>query len=149
MEEKPKTIVDWDEEQKRIEAEYKRKLAELKKRKQDNAMVNKILTRGILPTLVLNIISVQPCNGNELSCKISDITSGFWQPSTGGIYPILKRFEKQGLVSGKWNDPDKRVKKIYTITQKGSEELGNQRESLINNLYETVGVLESIIKTLK
>lgn len=149
MEGKPKIIVDWDEEQRKIEEEYKRKLAELKKMKQDNEMVNKILTRGILPTLVLNIISKQPSNGNELSTRISDITDGAWQPSTGGIYPILKKFEKQGFISGKWDDPDKRIKKIYTITEKGFKELEHQKVGLIRSLHETANVLDSIIKSME
>lgn len=149
MGEKPRVIMDWETEQRKIEEEYKRKLQELKKLKQDNEMVDKILTRGILPTLILSIIYRHPSNGNELSTIISDITEGAWQPSTGGIYPILKKFEKQGFITGKWDDPDKRIKKIYTITDKGSNELEYQKTSLINSLHETVGVFNKILKSLE
>lgn len=149
MSEKTKVIIDWDLEQKKIEEEYKRKLAELKKLKEDNEMVNKILTRGILPTFVLNLIAKQPSNGNEISTLISEITEGAWQPSTGGIYPILRKFEKQGLITGKWDDPEKRIKRIYTITDKGNEELKQQRISLIRSLHETVEVFNNIIKSLE
>lgn len=149
MGERTKVVVDWEEEQKKIEEEYKRKLAELRKLKQDNEMVDKILTRGILPTLILSVIFRQPANGNELSNRIAEITSGAWQPSTGGIYPILKRFEKQEIIAGKWDDPDKRVKKIYTITESGTEELKDQKLSLINSLNKTVEIFNNIIKSLE
>lgn len=149
MGEKQRVIVDWDTEQKKIEEEYRKKLQELKKKRQDNEMVDKILTRGILPTFILSLICKQPANGNELSTRISDITEGAWQPSTGGIYPILKKFEKQGFITGKWDDPDKRVKKIYTITDKGSEEYKRQKIVLINSLYETVGIFNDILKSIE
>lgn len=148
MEDNGKVVVDWDAEEKKIEEEYRRKLLELKKLRQDNDMVDKILTRGILPTLVLDIIYKRPSNGNEISTKISEITNSSWQPSTGGIYPILKRFEKQGFITGQWDDPDKRVKKIYTISQDGSEELLRQRIVLIKSLNKTVEVFNSIINSL-
>lgn len=149
MGDKIKIVVDWESEQKKIEEEYKRKLAELRKMKQDNEMVDKILTRGILPVLILSVISNQPSNGNELSNRIADITDGAWQPSTGGIYPILKRFEKEGLITGKWDDPDKRIKKIYTITEDGIDELKIQKNGLIRNLNKTVEIFNSIIETIK
>ena len=149
MTDKTKVVLDWDQEQRKIEDEYKRKLLELKKLRQDNEMVDKILTRGILPTLVLNIINKQPSNGNEISTKIADITQGAWQPSTGGIYPILKKFEKQGFISGVWDDPDKRIKRIYTINEKGIEELDMQGENLINSLNKTVEVFSNIISSFK
>ena len=38
-----------------------------------------------------------------------------WTPSTGGIYPFLKKFEKEGLVIGKWDDPKKKFQKIYSL----------------------------------
>jgi DNA-binding PadR family transcriptional regulator len=149
MSEKTKVVIDWEAEQKKIEEEYKKKLAELRKLKQDNEMVDKILTRGILPVLVLGIIDKEPANGNEISTRINDITEGAWQPSTGGIYPILKRFERDGYITGKWDDPDKRIKKIYTITEEGEEELKTQKTGLIDNLNKTVEVFNNIIKSLE
>lgn len=149
MSEKTRVIIDWEAEQKKIEEEYRKKLAELRKLKQDNEMVDKILTRGILPVLVLGIIDKEPANGNEISTRISDITEGAWQPSTGGIYPILKKFEKQGYIKGQWDDPDKRVKKIYTITGIGKDELKTQKSALIDNLNKTVEVFNNIIESLK
>jgi DNA-binding PadR family transcriptional regulator len=149
MADKSKIVLDWDAEQKKIEDEYKRKLAELKKMREDNEMVDKILTRGILPILVLNMIYKHPANGNEVSTRIADITHGSWQPSTGGIYPILKRFEKQGFIKGEWDDPDKRVKRIYTITGSGADELEHQKDSLINSLNKTVQVFNDILKSFE
>jgi Predicted transcriptional regulators len=149
MSENKRVVIDWDAEQRRIEQEYKQKLEKLRKMREDNELVDKILTRGILPVLVLNVIYTQPSNGNEVSTRIADITHGAWQPSTGGIYPILKRFEKQGLIEGKWDDPDKRIKKIYTVTQRGIDELGLQKDGLISSLNKTLRVFDDILKSLE
>jgi DNA-binding PadR family transcriptional regulator len=149
MADKNKVVIDWEAEQRKIEEEYKAKLAELKKLREDNEMVDRILTRGILPTVVLNMIHTHASNGNEISNRIADVTEGAWQPSTGGIYPILKRFEKQGFIVGEWDDPEKRVKKIYATTPKGEEELEKQKPNLISNLNKTVEVFNSIIKSFE
>lgn len=146
---KDKVVVDWDEEQKKIEEEYKKKLADLKKMRQENEIVDKVLTRGILSTLVLTIIEDEPSNGNEISTKVSEITEGAWQPSTGGIYPILKKHEKAGYIKGEWDDPEKRVKRIYTITEKGKEEVEIQKSLLATSLRRTVDMLNDILKILQ
>lgn len=146
---KDKVVIDWDEEQKKIEEEYKKKLADLKKMRQENEIVDKVLTRGILSTLVLAIIEDEPSNGNEISTKVSEITGGAWQPSTGGIYPILKKHEKAGYIKGEWDDPEKRTKKIHTITEKGKEEVKMQKSLLATSLRKTVDMLNDILKVLQ
>ena len=107
-----KNIDDIKAEEKRLYEEYKAKVAELKKIQKAKEAVGQVFTKGLLPIYVLFILHLGPSNGNDISNKISKRTSNLWAPSTGGIYPLLKKLEKDGLVIGKWDDPKKKFQQI-------------------------------------
>lgn len=136
----PNDIEDIKIEQKRLYDEYKRKLAELKKVQKEKEAVGQVFTKGLLPIYVLHILSKYSTNGNDISHKISERTNGLWIPSTGGIYPLLKKFEKEGLIVGEWDDPQKKFQKIYKITDLGINELENKKELLKVKMEEALTV---------
>lgn len=41
------------------------------------------------------------------------------------LYPLLRRLEAQGLLSGDWNTRESRPRKYYTISTKGEEALSS------------------------
>ncbi|MDZ5001393.1 PadR family transcriptional regulator, partial [Clostridium perfringens] len=94
------SIEDIKEEEKRLHEEYKRKLAELKKIQKEKESVGQVFTKGLLPIYVLHILTTGPTNGNDIANKIGQRTNGFWIPSTGGIYPLLKKLEKDEYITG-------------------------------------------------
>lgn len=139
---------DLKAEEKRLYEEYKKKLAELKKVQKEKEAVGQVFTKGLLPIYVLYILSLGPKNGNDIAHKIGDRTNGLWVPSTGGIYPLLKKLEKQGLVVGQWDDPEKKFQKIYQLTPKGIEELDNKKNLLKTKIEEALEVFKIIYKDL-
>lgn len=139
---------DLKAEEKRLYEEYKKKLAELKKVQKEKDAVGQVFTKGLLPIYVLYILSLGPKNGNDIAHKIGDRTNGLWVPSTGGIYPLLKKLEKQGLVVGQWDDPEKKFQKIYQLTPKGIEELDNKKNLLKTKIEEALEVFKIIYKDL-
>lgn len=136
------------EEQKRLYKEYKEKLAELKKVENEKKAVGQVFTKGLLPVYVLYILSKEPTNGNDISRKIGENTNGLWIPSTGGIYPILKTFEKDGLINGLWNDENKKIQKIYSLTDNGKLELENKKCLLKEKIEESLQVFKKIYSDL-
>lgn len=144
-----KIILDWEQEEKKIEEEYKKKMEELKQKKKESQLVGNILAKGVLPVLVMHLVGENPSNGNEVATTIGSITGGKWLPSTGGIYPILKKMEKNGFMTSSWDDPEKRIKKIYTITEKGVEELKIQRKLLAESVQQTTDILQGILKAIQ
>ena len=132
------------EEEKRLYKEYKQKLAKLKKIKQEKEAVGQVFTKGLLPIYVLYILYLSPSNGNDISKKIGERTLGLWIPSTGGIYPLLKKFEKEELVIGTWDDPMKKLQKIYTLTDKGKDEFINRKNLLKPKIEESLKVFQII-----
>lgn len=136
------------EEEKRLYEEYKLKLAQLKKVEKEGKAVGQVFTKGLLPLYVLYILSIGATNGNDIAHKIGQKTNGLWIPSTGGIYPILKKMEKNQLVIGKWNDGNKKIQKIYTITSKGLIELENKKILLKDKMKEALEVFKIVYKDL-
>ena len=104
--------VDVKEEEKRLYEEYKQKVAALKKVQKENEAVGQIFTKGLLPIYILHILNDSPATGNDIAKKIGEKTNGLWLPSTGGIYPLLKKLEKEDYIIGKWDDPKKKFQKI-------------------------------------
>jgi DNA-binding PadR family transcriptional regulator len=135
-------------EEKRLYEEYKRKLAELKKVKKEKEAVGQVFTKGLLPLYVLYILSLGPTNGNDIAHKIGERTGGLWIPSTGGIYPLLKKFEKQCLVIGKWDDPKRKIQKVYTLTELGQKEFGHKKHLLKKKIEEALEVFKIIYSDL-
>lgn len=135
-------------EEKRLYEEYKKKLNELKKIKKEKEAVGQVFTKGLLPLYVLYILSLEPANGNDISHKIGDKTNGNWLPSTGGIYPLLKKLEKNNLVIGKWDDPKKKIQKIYKLTEEGIKELDSKKELLKEKIEEALEVFKIIYNDL-
>lgn len=136
------------EEEKRLYEEYKRNLAQLKKVKKENEAVGQVFTKGLLPIYILHILSVSPSNGNDIAKKISERTNGLWLPSTGGIYPILKKFEKQSYIIGEWDDPIKKFQKIYKLTTEGQIEYDSRKQLLKPKIEESLQVFKIIYKDI-
>lgn len=135
-------------EEKRLYEEYKKKLAELKKVQKENESVGQVFTKGLLPIYVLYILSLGATNGNDISHKIGEHTGGLWVPSTGGIYPILKKFEKEGLIEGRWDDPEKKFQRLYELTETGFAEYENKKSLLRGKIEEALEVFKIIYKDL-
>lgn len=135
-------------EEKRLYEEYKAKVAELKKVQREKESVGQIFTKGLLPIYVLYILSIEPTNGNEISKKIGKRTNGLWIPSTGGIYPLLKKLEKQDFIIGEWDDPKKKFQKIYSLTDKGRKEFKSKKQILKPKIEEAFKVFQIIYSDL-
>lgn len=135
-------------EEKRLYEEYKKKVEALKKAKKEKDSVGSIFTKGLLPIYVLYILSLGPTNGNEISHKIGERTNGKWIPSTGGIYPLLKRLETDELIVGSWDDPNKKFQKIYHLTAKGLKEFENKKKILKPKIQESLEVFKIIYNDL-
>ncbi|MBW6411119.1 PadR family transcriptional regulator [Clostridium weizhouense] len=137
-------IKDIRAEEKRLYEEYKNKVSELKKVKKEKDAVGQVFTKGLLPIYVLYILSLKPTNGNEISTQIGIRTNGKWIPSTGGIYPLLKKLEKEQLILGAWDDPNKKFQKIYHLTPKGKVEYENKKKLLKPKIEESLEVFKII-----
>ena len=140
--------IDIKLEEKRLYEEYKKNLSRLKKVKSEHVAVGQVFTKGLLPLYVLYVLSLGPSNGNDIAHKIGERTSGQWVPSTGGIYPILTKLEKENYIIGTWDNPSKRVQKIYTLTKEGLLEFNHKKNLLKPKIQEALDVFKIVFMDL-
>ena len=80
------------------------------------------LTRPALPQAVLALLDGEPRHGYALVEVLR--AHGFARIKGGTLYPMLKRFEDQGLVEHTWtHDEAGPGRKIFSITPLGRREL--------------------------
>jgi len=93
--------------------------------------------KGYIRVASLIILNKTPTHGYEIMKEIKDKTKGFWKPTSGGVYPILRDLEKAGYVAGEWSAQKKRKIKVYKITETGEAMLKRaivKQSELANNV---------------
>jgi PadR family transcriptional regulator, regulatory protein PadR len=78
--------------------------------------------RDVFPLLVLHLISREPAYGNRLIEEIEAITQGVISVNPNTMYPLLRELEAKKLIAGRWEHPDKRTRRYYSITPAGRKE---------------------------
>jgi DNA-binding PadR family transcriptional regulator len=81
--------------------------------------VSPVFRHGRLRLYLLKLLDEAPRHGYEVIRLLQDRFMGVYAPSPGTIYPRLARLEEDGLVTHEEVDG----KKIYSITDKGREEI--------------------------
>jgi DNA-binding PadR family transcriptional regulator len=103
------------------------------------------LVRRHFDIIILQFINSEPMHGYQIInniCKKFDVSCG---PSS--IYPMLKSFEKNGLVESKWDTTRyKMPRKMYHLTAKGQSVLKNMIETL-KTILQTLPTSEATPKT--
>jgi DNA-binding PadR family transcriptional regulator len=75
--------------------------------------------KGYIRVAAFIIVNKQPAHGYEIMKEIRDKTKGFWKPTAGGVYPILRNLEESGYIEGEWSSQKNRKIKVYKITETG------------------------------
>lgn len=84
-------------------------------------MYSSELIKGTLKTIVLNLLKEQgKMYGYEITQRVKMLSSEKIQITEGALYPLLHALEKQGEVTTQEEFIGKRVRKYYSLTEKGS-----------------------------
>jgi DNA-binding PadR family transcriptional regulator len=75
--------------------------------------------KGYMGMALLLMINEKSMTGYDIMRLMCEITEGHWKPTPGGVYPVLKRLEGEGMVKGEWDSDTGRRRKVYVITQEG------------------------------
>jgi PadR family transcriptional regulator, regulatory protein PadR len=78
--------------------------------------------REVLPLLVLHLIAKGPSYGNQLMERIGEMTAGVLSVNPNTMYPLLRQLEERGLIQGKWEHPERRTRRYYSLTADGRAE---------------------------
>jgi PadR family transcriptional regulator, regulatory protein PadR len=95
---------------------------------------------------VLHYVAHEPCYGNQLMERIGQLTAGALSVNPNTMYPLLRSLETRGLVAGSWEDPDRRTRRFYRITNTGQSErrrLAGQVAPNLDAISTTIDALRS------
>lgn len=87
------------------------------------------LVTGTLDLLVLKALQLREAHGWGIMERIRTTSGGQLQVNQGSLYPSLYRLKRQGLIVNHWGvSENNRRARYYTLTAKGRERLGAERE---------------------
>jgi PadR family transcriptional regulator, regulatory protein PadR len=104
-----------------------------------------IRRRDVFPLLVLHLVTREPAYGNRLIEEIERITQGAISVNPNTMYPLLREMEGQGLVEGRWELPDRRTRRYYSITPAGRREykrLRTEVEPFLDSVIRSLGLIK-------
>lgn len=80
--------------------------------------------QGTLDLLVLRTLLLGPLHGHGITKHICQTTDEVLQVEHGSLYPALNRLEKNGYISSKWEQTERRREmRFYRLTPKGRKYL--------------------------
>jgi len=82
--------------------------------------------KGDLKYVILDLLKDKPAHGYEVIRSLEERFHGFYTPSAGSVYPTLQLLEDMGYVTSAERDG----KKVYTITNSGTEFLKERRDTM-------------------
>jgi len=101
--------------------------------------------RDVFPLLVLHLVAREPAYGNRLIEEIEAITQGVITVNPNTMYPLLRELEAKGRIEGRWEHPDRRTRRFYSITDAGREEyerLRNELGPFLDSMIRTVTLIQ-------
>src|SRR5919204_216271 len=102
--------------------------------------------RDVLPLLVLHYIAQGPSYGNQLMERIAQMTAGVLSVNPNTMYPLLRQLEERGLIEGKWEHPERRTRRFYTVTASGRSEYKRLVEEVRPFLDSVQSSIDEIVR---
>jgi len=69
---------------------------------------------------ILKILQNGSAYGNKMAEEIKERTQNLITPNPNALYPLLRKMEEDGYITGQWDNPGTHSKRVYTITDAGS-----------------------------
>ena len=114
-------------------------------RKGQDPFTGGLRRREVLPLLVLHLISEGPSYGNQLMERIGGMTAGVLSVNPNTMYPLLRQLESQGLIEGKWEHPERRSRRYYSLTREGRKEYARLVEEVRPFLDSVKSSIDEIV----
>ncbi|WP_326825455.1 PadR family transcriptional regulator [Streptosporangium sp. NBC_01756] len=104
-----------------------------------------VFGHGRLRLYLLKLLEESPRHGYEVIRLLQDRFLGVYSPSPGTIYPRLARLEEEGLVTHEVVEG----KKVFTITDRGRDELNSRLDELSDLEQEISDSVRDIAREVK
>lgn len=107
-------------------------------------LLGELRRAGLLPLLVLHFLAAGPSYGNRLMERIVELSGGLLAINPNTMYPLLRSLESRGLIAGRWEHPERRSRRFYTLTAAGGVELDRLAAALEPYLAGVASAAERI-----
>ena len=67
-----------------------------------------------------------------------------YKPNPNELYPVLRLLEDKGFVKSQWDSPDKRSRRIYTITTRGRQAIPYMIEQVLGWLNDFDALISTV-----
>lgn len=105
--------------------------------------MNSKLFRGSLDTIILKLLSEQKeMYGYEITQRVKELTEGEMKITEGALYPALHKLEGKGILETEVRSIGNRMRKYYSLTEKGSKEVVEQ----VNEMHTFIASLNLILQ---
>ncbi|MFV0632826.1 PadR family transcriptional regulator [Demequina sp.] len=96
------------------------------------------LRRGTTSLACLALLAIEPDYGYRLIGRLGEL--GF-SVEANTLYPLLRRLDKQGLLTFEWDTADARPRKVYSTSPTGIALIAVLREdwNLLTRALDTIG----------
>jgi DNA-binding PadR family transcriptional regulator len=91
-------------------------------------MISKALVAASTKPIILTILLAGEDYGYHIIQRVKEISGGSLEWSDRMLYPVLRRMDDEGLLVSRWvMFEEGRMRRYYSITEKGREELEKER----------------------
>jgi PadR family transcriptional regulator, regulatory protein PadR len=107
--------------------------------------------RDVFTLLVFHLIARSESHasyGNQLIEQIEAVTAGTISLNPNTMYPLLRELESAGFIEGRWEHPEKRSRRMYTLTDSGQEEYARLRTALepfLDQIVRSISLIKAEI----
>src|SRR5215211_8973476 len=115
-------------------------------RRAQDPFTGELRRRAVLPLLVLHLIAEGPSYGNQLMERIAGMTEGVLSVNPNTMYPLLRRLEERGWIDGRWEHPERRTRRYYSLTPAGRAEYERLVEEVRPFLDSVKSSIDEIVR---
>jgi DNA-binding PadR family transcriptional regulator len=105
--------------------------AAISPRAAEEVLRGPVKSKTVFPVLILHLLERRPEHGLGLMQRIEALSAGLLSVNTNTIYPLLRRLEERGFITGEWDHPTKRTRRLYRITPAGRERLARIKANML------------------
>jgi DNA-binding PadR family transcriptional regulator len=84
--------------------------------------------KGVLPLLVLQVLSRGPNYGYQILAELRKTSGGVLDYNDGALYPVLYQLERDGYVESYSEAVDGRLRRFYQLTEQGRAQRAKAQE---------------------
>ncbi|MFN2449679.1 MAG: PadR family transcriptional regulator [Candidatus Baltobacteraceae bacterium] len=100
-------------------------------RAAEEVLKGPVKSKTLLPVLILHLLQERPDHGLALMQRVEAMCGGLLSANTNTIYPLLRRLEERGFLTGEWDHPTKRARRLYRITPAGRDRLKRIKSNML------------------